>query len=122
MSTPELPRDELEAALRTRLELGRELEPHVIDTFLDRIERAIDARVDARIDARVAARVKAEVERRPRAPGPSAGSVILALGSIGCGIGATGVATAMSGVEGFLVAVVAWIAIGLINVAYAVHR
>jgi hypothetical protein len=32
------------------------------------------------------------------------------------------VATAMSGVEGFLVAVVAWIAIGLVNVAYAVRR
>ena len=122
MSTPELPRDELEAALRARLELDRALEPQVIDTFLDRIERAIDVRVDARIDARVAARVKAEVEQRPRTPGPSAGSVILALGSMGCGIGATGAGTGMGGVEGFLVAIVAWIAIGLINVAYAVHR
>ena len=41
---------------------------------------------------------------------------------MGCGIGATGAGTGMGGTEGFLVAIVAWVAIGLINVAYAVHR
>jgi hypothetical protein len=122
MPTPELPRDELEAALRARGELDRELEPHVIDSFLDRVERAIDARVDARIDARLQQRVKAEVARQEPSSGPGAGSVVLALGSIGCGIGVTGAATGMGGVEGFIVAVVAWIAIGAINVAHALRR
>lgn len=122
MPSPELPRDELEAALRARGELDRELEPHVIDSFLDRVERSIDARVDARIDARIAAHAP---ERRPqddRSSGPGAGSVILGLGSIGCGIGATGAATGMGGTEGFLVAVVAWLAIAAINVAQALRR
>ena len=118
MSTPELPRDELEAAFRARRELDRELEPHVIDTFLDRVERSIDARVDARVEARMRARPP---ESR-RSGGTSFGSVVLALGSIGMGIGATGAATGMGELEGFLVAVIAWIAIGAINVAYALRR
>jgi hypothetical protein len=121
MSTPELPRDELEAALRARSELDRDLDPHVIDSFLNRVERSIDARVDARIDARLAARMRSEADQH-RPSGPSAGSVVLALGSMGFGIGATGAATGMGGTEGFLVAIVAWVAIGLINVAYAVRR
>jgi hypothetical protein len=105
---------------RARSELDRELEQHVIDSFLDRIERSIDARVDARIDARMAARMKEQPQKQES--GPSFGSVVLALGSIGCGIGATGAATGMGGSEGFLVAVIAWLAIAAINVANAVHR
>jgi hypothetical protein len=122
MPSPELPRDELEAALRARGELDRELEPHVIDSFLDRVERSIDARVDARIDARMAARGPARRPADEGSSGPGTGSVILGLGSIGCGIGVTGAATGMGGTEGFLVAIVAWLAIALINIANAVRR
>ena len=56
---------------------------------------------------------------RPRYGG---GSVILALGSIGLGIGGTGAANGMGGTEGLIVAIVAWVAIALINIANAVHR
>lgn len=52
MSTPHLPRDEVEAALGARRELGPETEPAVIDSFVDRMERAIEARVDERIAAK----------------------------------------------------------------------
>jgi hypothetical protein len=34
-------RDELQAAIGARQELGAELEPHVIDAFVDRIERRL---------------------------------------------------------------------------------
>jgi hypothetical protein len=119
MAEPEIPRDELQAALRARGELDRELEPHVIDAFLDRVERSIDARVDARVEARIRASVPERSSDRPRSGG---GSVFLALGSIGLGIGATGAANGMGGTNGLIVAIVAWVAIALINIANAVHR
>ena len=46
MAAPQIPRDDLIAAARARRELGDELEPAVVEAFLDRVERAIDARVD----------------------------------------------------------------------------
>jgi hypothetical protein len=39
-----VPRDELEAAIEARKELGAELEPAVIDGFVERIERRIAER------------------------------------------------------------------------------
>jgi hypothetical protein len=39
-------RDELEAAIEARKELGAELEPQVIDGFVERIERRLDTRAD----------------------------------------------------------------------------
>jgi hypothetical protein len=39
-----VPKDELEAAIETRKELGAELEPEVIDGFVERIERRIAER------------------------------------------------------------------------------
>jgi hypothetical protein len=39
-----IPRDELQAAIESRQELGAEMEPAVIDAFLERIERRLEAR------------------------------------------------------------------------------
>jgi hypothetical protein len=39
-----VPKDELEAAIEARKELGAEMEPAVIDTFVERIERRIAER------------------------------------------------------------------------------
>jgi hypothetical protein len=39
-----VPRDELEAAIEARKELGAEMEPAVIDAFVERIERRLEAR------------------------------------------------------------------------------
>jgi hypothetical protein len=111
MSRPEIPRDDVAAALAARRELGEESDPAVIDAFLDRAGAAIDARVDERLAART--------ERR--APGPPRGMVPLALGSMGIGIAVTG---ASSGLDsgGALVAIVAWVAIAVINIVYATQR
>jgi hypothetical protein len=119
MPVPEIPRDELQAAVRARGELDRELEPHVIETFLDRVERTIDARVDARIEARV----RALGHERPRNRGMSSfWTVTLALGSMALGIGAVGVASALEDPFSFLVGVTAWIAIAVINIAHVPRR
>ena len=83
MANPELSRAELEATLQARRELDRELEPHVIDAFLDRVERNIDARdVDARLQG--AAR---SWSTRAKSPGSSRGTVILPLGLMFLGVG-----------------------------------
>jgi hypothetical protein len=47
---------ELEATLAARRELGAEHDDHLIDGFLDRIEREIDRRVDERVARRVPAK------------------------------------------------------------------
>ena len=39
-------RDELEAAIETRRELGSDMEPAVIDAFVERIERRISERTE----------------------------------------------------------------------------
>ena len=122
MADPEIPRDELQATLRARSEVGRELEPHLIDSFLDRIERSIDARADARIEARLRAYGGLGAARERPNPGPSGTTVLLALGSMAFGVGATGAATAFGDLMGFLAAVAVWTAIAAINVAHALRR
>ena len=47
--TQDLPRDDIQAALEARRDLGLEMEPAVVDAFVERMERAIEARVDARL-------------------------------------------------------------------------
>ncbi len=45
------PREELEAAIEARKELGADLEPAVIDSFVERIERRLEERVAEREQA-----------------------------------------------------------------------
>jgi hypothetical protein len=46
MSEPAVPKDELQAAIEARKELGAEMEPAMIDAFVERIERRIAERAD----------------------------------------------------------------------------
>ena len=48
MAEPTVDREEIEAAIEARKELGAELEPAVIDTFVERIEKSIVKRDDQR--------------------------------------------------------------------------
>jgi hypothetical protein len=110
MSEPTVDRRDVETALEARRELGPEYERHVIDSFVDRIERRVDERLRE---------AKPAADHRPR-PIP----LILPLGSLGIGIGATGAALGPTngGAGGILVAIIAWLAIALVNVAYALRR
>jgi hypothetical protein len=103
MAQHRLPRDEVEAALAARGELGRELEPEVVDAFLDRVERAIDRRVDERLEQR----------HVPQAPGWTAFALPV-----------TSIALMIPISEEASVAaeIVAWVAIAIVNVAYALAR
>ena len=97
-------RKDVEAALAARHELGRAYEPEIVDSMLEKIERRLAERPPA-------APVQATRHRGSFTP--------LALGSIGAGVGATAIATVHH--QGW-VAVVAWIAIAIVNVAYATRR
>jgi Flp pilus assembly protein TadB len=44
VSEPAVRRDDLQAAIEARQELGAEMEPAVIDAFVERIERRLEAR------------------------------------------------------------------------------
>ena len=47
MSEPVVPRDELEAAIGARKELGADLEPALVDAFVERIEKRLGERAEA---------------------------------------------------------------------------
>ena|SRR5436190_12340214 len=108
----ELPREDLEAAVAARRELGREREPEVVDSFLARIEQQIDARVDEKLE-------QSRYAPQRRGGGGDWAAAILGIASLGIGIGATGATTSQG--QGW-VAAVAWIAIVLVNALYYRHR
>jgi len=101
----EVVREELEATLNARRELGAELEPQLIEGFLERAGKAIDARVDARLE-----------RNEPPVPPPGSQPLAVALGSLGIGIPLTGAA---GGTVGFAGVLVVWIGIAVVNLAYA---
>jgi hypothetical protein len=128
----QLTRQDISAAAAAHRELGRDYDDVVAEGLIERIGAEIDKRVDARLGhpaapAPAPARVTAAPGRSPWA------AVVLALGSIGLGIGASaavmaesvsrGVATTSgaSPAADFLVLVI-WIVIGVINIAFARRR
>jgi len=112
---------ELRAAAETHKELGPEYRDAVLESFVERVGREIDARVDARL---------AQAATRPVVPQPAPAAparqpkqfspLTMALGSIALGIPITAIVVAAgahpTGIWGLLVV---WIAIAVINVAYA---
>jgi len=101
-------RKDVEAALEARRELGQEYEPQIVDSLAEKIEKRLDERLR---------------ERREPAPRHHFYEVRLALGSMALGVAATAVATSDAhGVGGILIAIIAWVAIAAVNVAYALRR
>jgi hypothetical protein len=92
-------RNDVEAALEARRELGKEYEPAIVDSLVEKIEK----RLDERKPAHTPSRTQHELDFR------------VVLGSIGLGVGATAIATGNH--QGW-VAVIAWLAIVLVNIAY----
>jgi hypothetical protein len=96
-------RAEVEAAVEARRELGAEMEPEVIDAFLDRIESQLAER--GRPDTPAKTRQRQEFE------------FALAALSVIFGVGLA-VAAMATGPDVAWVAAVSWIALYLINRAY----
>jgi hypothetical protein len=101
-------REDAEALLEVRRELGPSYDAALVDSFADRMERAIAERVDAQLAER----------RHQREQVDSRDSKQLALGivSLGCGIPITAIAAGISDLPGIFVA---WSGIAVVNAAYA---
>lgn len=108
MPQDRISREDVESLVGARRELGDEMEPAVIDAFLDRVEAAAEARA---------------AERRPPRelyPGQGRGqSLALSIVSLGTGIPITAIAAEQGGVAGIALA---WLGIVGVNVAQALRR
>jgi len=100
---------DLEAAVAARADLGREYEPALVESFVDRVEEAIERRVNAEASRRSASAEPPD----PRFP------FVLGIVSLGTGVPITAIA---AGTEGLAGLVVAWGGIVGVNLAYAVSR
>jgi hypothetical protein len=100
-------RQDVEAALETRRELGAAYEPEIVDAMVEKIEKRLDER-----------------QRERSLPARSHhGDPRVLLGSIALGIPVTAVALSNApGGGGVVVAIIAWIAIALANIAYSQRR
>ncbi|MBV9449676.1 MAG: hypothetical protein JO345_27660 [Streptosporangiaceae bacterium] len=119
--------EEIRASAGAHRDLGPKYDTAVAEGLVERIGEEIDRRVETQLNAY--AREMMPPPRQWRAQRAQAqgrlgfGHVMLALGSMGLAVGATGVVLhpsyqANSAPSGALVALI-WIVIGIINVAYA---
>lgn len=102
MSEDVVQRDELKAAIEARRELGAELEPQVIDAFVERIEERLERRLaSGRIESEQALKRKRDHKRE------------MVLGAMGISVPIFVIAAIFTGLAGILAvaAVIAVIAI-----------
>jgi len=102
--------DELRAAAEVHRELGPEYDKPVIESFIQRLGPEIDARVDARVVQELEAGAG-----QPRTP-----SMRLAITSMVLGIPLTGIVATGDHPVGLIGVLIIWLAIAIINVAYAI--
>lgn len=110
-SSENFERSELEAVLETRRELGAELEPALVDSFAERIERVVEARVRAQYEV--------ELERAEAARHGRGSQLALAIVSVTMAIPLTAIAVSFAGLPGMLAV---WVGIVLVNFAMAMQR
>ena len=106
-------RTEVEAVLETRRELGPSYDRALVDSFAERIERAVDVRTEARLRQRGG-------DDRSR-EGGRIRQFVLGVVSVGVGVPITIVPTvaAPEGTSGLPAVLVAWLGIVGVNAAHA---
>ena len=103
--------EEFRAAAEVHRELGPEYDKAVVESFLERLGPEIDARVDTRVAQELQAGTG-----QPRTP-----PMKLAITSMALGIPLTAIVTSNGDNPASLVGVlIIWLAIAIINVAYAI--
>jgi hypothetical protein len=93
-------REDVHAAIEARRELGQELEPQVIDAFVERIEK------------KIAEETRALTPDRARA---HQGSFLITLASLILAVPITGIAATHGGI---IAMIVVWAGIVIVNVVY----
>jgi hypothetical protein len=110
-------RDEIGAAVAAHAELGRDYDHAVAEGLIDRIGAEVDRRVDARLSGASRRAV------RGGRPGTFA-TVVMGLGSMGLGVGATAVvlSDAHNSSAASVMVLIIWVAIAVINVTFSNRR
>jgi hypothetical protein len=130
VSTSSFTPDELRAAAEVHDELGPDYRDAVLESFLDKVGKEIDARVDARLSGSPRPYPLQPAQQNatppPAVPKPHKDKALaLAIVSIALGIPLTGIIAGLnhnSSVAGeFLILLVIWAAIAVINVVYNRH-
>ena len=101
MPQQRITREDVDSLVEARRELGDEMEPAVVDAFLDRVEAAAEARA---------------AERRPMPSDARGEQLALSIVSLATGIPITAIAAEQGGILGI---VAAWIGILGVNVAFS---
>jgi hypothetical protein len=102
--------DDFRAAAEVHRELGPDYQDAVVDSFVERVGREIDARVDSRLAA---------AQQQSAQPAKQQKTLILPIASIGMGIPLSGITLGLAGGDKLIGLAIVWIAIAVINVAYA---
>ena len=107
MPQPRITRDDVTSMVGARQELGADMEPAVVDAFLDKVEAAIEAQA-------------AERRPKPRGSVPESGErLALAIVSLGAGIPITAIAADAAEALGIAIA---WIGIAAVNFSFGRRR
>jgi hypothetical protein len=96
-------RDELQAAIEARRELGPAHEAEIVDGFLERIERSIDKRIDERL-----------AQRRDAAPPKRDPQYAVTFVSLGVAIPLLGIGGGIAGLAGIIAVCIALVLVNLI--------
>ena len=115
MSTSPLPREDFEAALAARKELGADYEPALVDSFVDKVEAALVARGQQRQQLQPAL----PPQPVPTEAVPAGGRVAVAIVSVVMGIPLTAITL---GTGSLLAMIICWIGIVGVNLAMGLHR
>ncbi len=107
-------RDDVTAAVAAHRDLGRDYDDAVAEALVERIGAEIDKRVDARLAQGGAPQPAVRPVGRP-----AWSQLVMGLGSIGLGIGAT---NAVASEHSAMLVAFIWIVIAVINVVYARRR
>ncbi|MFG1707310.1 hypothetical protein ACFLIM_29340 [Nonomuraea sp. M3C6] len=105
-------RDDLQATIDARRDLGPDYEAALVESFVERLDATITARVRAELDHGPDYRGAPPHKRQT----PGAAMIPIALGSMGIGIPLTAIAAGNAGLVGLTIT---WLAIVVINVAAA---
>ena len=116
MPEREIAREEAEAALSARHELGRDYEPAIVESFVNRIETAIDQRVADEVARRLSS-ADGEARAYAKAAAQRSGhSLALAIVSLGISIPLTAITAAIVGMQAVIFV---WVAIVMVNLVFA---
>lgn len=103
MAPERITREDAGSLIEARRELGEEMEPALIDAFLDRVEAAAEARAAA-------------AKKPPRSEDGRGERLALSIVSLGTGIPITAIAAEQGGVVGILIA---WAGIVGVNFSFS---